>query len=328
MTAVAHPANSFLDPSVLARIGNLELLAKTVVEGFINGLHRSPHLGASTDFAEHRAYMPGDDIRRIDWRLYGRTDRHFVKEFEADTNTNFLVVLDVSASMRYRGASRGPEGVSKLQYGCYLAAVLAYFSSLQRDRVGLVTFDADIVEYIPPAAKHLRLVLHALQRAAGGAGAEAQWSAKKEAGARRRGGESVHSLVPVMRKLSESLRRRSIVLLISDLYEEPEAVMNALTFLRGRGNDVIVSQVLDRDELEFPFTDSGSFVDLESGVALPVIPDYLRAQYRELIAAHTAALGRGARDRRLDFALYDTSKPLDQALYAYLASRQRFGRVR
>ena len=131
-----------------------------------------------------------------------------------------------------------------------------------------------------------------------------------------------------MRKLSESLRRRSIVLLISDLYEEPDDVMRALTFLRGRGNDVIVSQVLDRDELEFPFTDSGSFVDLESRAALPVIPDYLRTQYRALIREHTATLARRTRDQRLDYALYDTARPLDQALHAYLAARQRFSRVR
>lgn len=316
MTSVAPSATSFLDPGILARIGNLELLAKTVVEGFINGLHRSPHLGASTDFAEHRPYMPGDDIRRIDWRLFGRTDRHYVKEFEADTNTNFLVVLDVSASMRYRGESTGPNGVNKLTYGCYLAAALAYFSSLQRDRVGLVTFDADIVEYVPPSAKHLQLVLHALQRAVTSA----------EAGAGRGAGEG--KLVPVMRKLSESLRRRSIVLLISDLYEEPDDVMDALTFLRGRGNDVIVSHVLDHDELAFPFTDAGSYVDLESRVALPVIPDYVRTQYRELMAAHTAALARRTRNQRLDYALYDTARPLDQALFAYLGARQRFSRVR
>jgi uncharacterized protein (DUF58 family) len=262
--------------------------------------------------------MPGDDIRRIDWRLFGRTDRHYVKEFEADTNTNFLVVLDISASMRYRGESTGPQGVSKLTYGCYLAAALAYFSSLQRDRVGLVTFDADIVEYVPPSAKHLQLVLHALQRTVAG-------SPERE---RARAPERAGALVPVMRKLGESLRRRSIVLLISDLYEEPDDVMDALTFLRGRGNDVIVSHVLDHDELAFPFTDAGSFVDLESRLALPVIPNYLRTQYRALVAAHTAELSRRSRNQRLDYALYDTAKPLDQALFAYLSSRQRFSRVR
>lgn len=322
-------ASRFLVPEVLARIGNLELLARTVVEGFLSGLHRSPYRGRSTDFAEHRGYTPGDDIRRIDWRLFGRTDRHYVKEFEADTNTNFLVVLDVSASMRYRGESGGPGGVNNLTYGCYLAAALAYFSSLQRDRVGLVTFDADIVEYVPPSAKHLQLVLHALQRAVRSAEAESQWSAGEQ-GRRKRSprAESGGSLVPVMRKLGESLRRRSIVLLISDLYEEADDVMNALTFLRGRGNDVIVSHVLDHDELSFPFTDAGSFVDLESRVALPVIPDYLRKEYRALVAAHTAELARRSRNQRLDYALYDTARPLDQALFAYLSARQRFSRVR
>jgi uncharacterized protein (DUF58 family) len=163
MTAPALPTNSYLDPSVLARIGNLELLARTVVEGFINGLHRSPLLGASTDFAEHRAYMPGDDIRRIDWRLFARSDRHYVKEYEADTNTNFNVILDISPSMRY-GANAEEGTPSKLTYACYLAACLTYFSSLQRDRVALATIDTDIVDYVPPSAKHLQLILHTLDR--------------------------------------------------------------------------------------------------------------------------------------------------------------------
>ena len=154
MTTTTHaPGAQFLDPAVLARISSLELRARSVVEGFIQGLHRAPNLGASTDFAEHRPYMPGDDVRRVDWRLYARTDRYYLKEFEADTNTNLVVVLDVSRSMTYG---------DKLSYACTLAACLAYFSSLQRDRVGLATFDDRIVEYVPPAAKHLRLVLYAL----------------------------------------------------------------------------------------------------------------------------------------------------------------------
>ena len=304
---------------MLARIGNLELLARTVVEGFINGLHRSPHLGSSTDFAEHRAYMPGDDIRRIDWRLFARTDRHFVKEFEAETNTNFMVLLDVSPSMRYRGdPASEPPAISKLEYGCYLAAALAYFSSHQRDRVGLATFDDDVVDYVPPSAKHLRLVLHALDRAGGAAGA----APRRAAGAR------ATSLLPPLRKLSESLRRRSIVLLISDLYEEPDAVIDALTHVRGRGNDLIVFHLLDRHELQFPFMDSSSFIDLETGERMPVIPEYLRVQYRELVAQHSATLARSTRDNRMDYALFDTSKPLDQALFTYLLARERFNRVR
>ncbi|MGD8895518.1 MAG: DUF58 domain-containing protein, partial [Acidobacteriota bacterium] len=153
----------FLDPKVLARIENLELLARTVVEGFINGLHRSPYLGRSVDFAEHRAYMPGDDIRRIDWRLFARTDRYYVKEFEADSNSNFLVLLDVSRSMQFSS-----HGISKLDYGRYLAACLTHFAHKQRDRVGLVTFDEDVVDFVPPSAKHREAVLHALDRLEGG----------------------------------------------------------------------------------------------------------------------------------------------------------------
>jgi len=305
-----------LDPTVLARIGNLELLARTVVEGFVNGLHRSPHLGSSTDFAEHRSYMPGDDIRGIDWRLYARTDRYYVKQFEADTNANFVVLLDVSPSMRYRGAAEGPGSVSKLDYGCFLAAALSYFSSTQRDRVGLATFDQDIVEFVPPSAKHLRLVLHALERTVASAAPDPVESARAS------------TLDAPLRKLTESLRRRSIVLLISDLYEEPDAVLSALANVRGRGNDLIVFHLLDRSEIEFPFADATNFVDLETGDRMPVIPDYLRAQYREVVADHTATLERRMREQRVDYALFDTSRPLDQALFTYLLARERFNTVR
>ncbi len=311
---------ALLDPTVLARIGNLELLARTVVEGFVNGLHRSPHLGSSTDFAEHRSYMPGDDIRGIDWRLYARSDRYYVKQFEADTNANFIVLLDVSPSMRYRGATEGAGSVSKLDYACYLAAALIYFSSTQRDRVGLATFDGDIVEYVPPSAKHLRLVLHALERTANAAATAPEPAPGVELRA--------STLDAPLRKLTESLRRRSIVLLISDLYEEPDAVLSALANVRGRGNDLIVFHLLDRTELEFPFADATNFVDIETGERMPVIPDYLRAQYREVVTEHTATLGRRMREQRTDYALFDTSKPLDKALFTYLLARERFSTAR
>lgn len=311
---------TLLDPAVLSRIGNLELLARTVVEGFVNGLHRSPHLGSSTDFAEHRSYMPGDDIRGIDWRLYARSDRYYVKQFEADTNANFVVLLDVSPSMRYRGATEGAGSVSKLDYACFLAAALCYFSSTQRDRVGLATFDRDIVEYVPPSARHLRLVLHALERTANAAAASAPEAASAPVVA--------STLDAPLRKLSEALRRRSIVLVISDLYEEPEAVLSALANVRGRGNDLIVFQLLDRTELEFPFADATNFVDSETGERMPVIPDYLRTQYREVVRAHTATLARRLREQRTDYALFDTSRPLDKALFTYLLARERFSTAR
>lgn len=320
------PGAHLIDPSVLARIGNLELLARTVVDGFINGLHRAPHLGSSTDFAEHRQYMPGDDIRRIDWKLYGRTDRYFVKHYEADTNTNFAVILDVSKSMRY-GASKETGRISKLEYGCYLAACLTYFSSMQRDRVGMVTIENDVSDYIPSSAKHLRIILQSLDRTLKDGQDAIATDAKTNALGETKLG-SATQLGPPMRKVSEIFRRRSMIAVISDLYEEPEAIVEAVNNLRGRGNDIMVFHLLDPTELEFPFTDSSNFIDIETGEKMPVIPEYLRTQYREVMAAHVAALGKQLRDQRIDYALFDTSKPLDGALYAYLATRERLRQVR
>jgi len=314
MTSAVAPQTSFLDPSVLARIGNLELLAKIVVEGFINGLHRSPHLGASTDFAEHRAYMPGDDIRRIDWKLYARSDRHYIKEYEADTNTNFNVILDVSPSMRY-GADPATGRVSKLTYACYVAACLAYFSSLQRDRVGLATIDTDIVDFVPPSAKHLQLLLHTLDRVE-----------KNGRDAKSAPGKS--TLLTPLRKLSETVRRRSLVVLISDFYEDVDEIMNAMVNVRGRGNDLVVFHLLDRHEIDFSFSDATNFIDMETGEKMPVIPEYLRKQYKEIVAEHSRALSKRIGETRADYVMMDTTKPLDQALFSYLLARQRFTRVR
>ncbi len=332
------PGTQFLDPAVLSRIGNLEFVAKVVVEGFINGLHRSPHLGSSTDFAEHRPYMPGDDIRRIDWRVYARTDRYYVKEFEAETNTNFLAIVDVSPSMRYRGTSdRGPR-VSKLEYACFLAAALAYFSSSQRDRVGLATFDGDLVDYVPPSARHLQQVLYALDRAhrAGVTRSPDEAPAPGVLAPRpTRPGAPLDQppagrtlLLEPLRKLSDTVRRRSIVLLISDLYQDPQAIFDAVDHLRGRGNDLICFHLLDRDEIEFPFTDAGTFLDVETGTRMPLVPEYFRAQYRALVQQHTDELQRMARERKVDYARFNTSEPIADALYAYLGARERYGRVR
>lgn len=294
------PGSGFIDPRVLTRIDNLELVAKHVVDGFINGLHRSPYLGLSLDFAEHRQYMPGDDIRRVDWRVFARTDRYYVKEFEAETNANFCVLLDVSKSMGW-----GSGDITKLDYAKYLAAALTYFSHGQRDRVGLVTFNQDVVEYVPPAAKHMDLVLHALDRAqAAGQG----------------------GLAAPLRKAADVLARRGIIVLISDFYEDPQAAVDAVTALRYRGHDVIVFHVLDKAEIEFPFDEAASFEDLETGERIPVVPETQRARYRELIADHVGKLARGFADHRIDYALFDTSTPLDYALFSYLADRERLSR--
>jgi uncharacterized protein (DUF58 family) len=290
----------FLDPVVLARIQNLELVARTVVDGFIGGLHHSPYLGLSTDFAEHRQYMPGDDIRRIDWRVYGRTDRFYVKEFEADTNANLLVMLDVSRSMDFG------ETVTKIDYARMLAASLLYLSRRQRDRVGLVTFDADLLDFVPPSAKHLDRSLHTLDsRDVGGRG----------------------DLTGPLRKLAEIVRRRSILVLISDCYEEPDTIVRSLAALRDRGHDVIVFQVLATAELEFPFSDASPFEDLETGERIPVVPATMRDEYRTMLREHCETLGRKLGDNKVDYYLAETGKPLDFALLEYLSRREWLARV-
>ena len=295
------PGSRFIDPAVLAKIGNLEFVARMVVDGVINGSHRSPYFGASVDFAEHRGYVPGDDIRRVDWRVFARTDKYYIKEFEADSNANFSVLLDVSKSMAF-GAR-----ITKLDYAKTLAACLTYLVSKQRDRVGLVTFDEEIVEHVPPSAKHVDVVLHTLDRAQ----------------AKRPG-----RLGPPLRKLAEHFGRRGIVVVISDLYEEPDEILDAVSLIRFRGNDVILFHVLDSAEIDFTFEDASSFEDLESGEQMPVVPDALREQYRAMIRDHIAALTSRAAAQRVDYNLLNTSTPLDYALFNYMAIRDRLSRTR
>ena len=293
----------FLDPLALSRISNLELLARTVVDGFISGLHHSPYLGFSVDFAEHRAYMPGDDIRRIDWRVFGRTDRLYVKEFEADTNANMSVLFDVSGSMHY-----GSGSITKVEYGKYLAACLTYFSRQQRDRVGIVTFDDDIIEYVPTSAKHMEVVLHVIDRIRPG---------EREGGFER-----------PLNKIAQVLTRRSLLVVISDLYEDPDVIIRALARLRAKGNDVIVFHLLDPAEVEFPFDEAAQFQDLESGERMPVVPEKLREEYQGHLETHLASLKRRMMQNAIDYCFVQTSQPLDHALFDYLARREQLSRVR
>ena len=295
------PGSRFIDPAVLAKIGNLEFVARSVVDGVINGSHRSPYFGASVDFAEHRGYVPGDDIRRVDWRVFARTDKYYIKEFEADSNANFSVLLDVSKSMAF--GSR----ITKLDYAKTLAACLTYLVSKQRDRVGMVTFDEEIIDHVPPSAKHVDVVLHTIERVQ----------------ARRPG-----RLGPPLRKLAEHFGRRGMVVVISDFYEEPDEVLDAVSLIRYRGNDVILFHVLDPAEIDFTFDDASSFEDLESGDQLPVVPDALREQYRAMIREHIAALTAKAAAQRVDYNLLNTAMPLDYALFNYMSIRDRLSRTR
>ena len=291
-----------MDPVVLARVGNLELVARSVVDGFINGMHRSPYFGASVDFAEHRGYTAGDDIRRVDWKLFGRTDRFYIKEYEADTNANFAVLLDVSKSMGF-----GSRGITKLEYGRILTACLTYLVHRQRDRVGFAAFDDDIVEFVPPSAKHMDVTLHVLDRLK---------STKPG------------SLAAPMKKLAEVFARRGVLVLVSDLYEDPQAVLEAVSPLRFRGHDLIVFHLLDPAEIEFDYDQASAFEDLESGEQLPIVPEALAEQYRSLVREHSDALRSKCSELRIDYQLLNTRTSLDQALFNYLSMREQLSRAR
>ena len=293
----AVPGTRFLDPVVLSRIGNLELVARSVVEGFIAGLHSSPFLGLSLDFAAHRQYEPGDDIRKVDWRVYARTDRYYIKEYEAETNANVFFAFDASRSMGY-----GSKGISKLDYGRYLTACLAYLSASQRDRVGAAVLGEGLADYVPPSVRHRRLVLSALDRARA-----------EEAG----------DLVRLLTRVAESLRRRGLVVVVSDLYAEPASVVRALGALRSKGQDVIVFHLLDPAEVDFPFATPRSFEDLETGERLPITPEEMREEYLELLGGHVGELAKRLTERRIDHELVVTSTPLDAVLFRYLVHRSR-----
>lgn len=304
MDRTASASTRFLDPEVLTRIGNLELLARTVVDGFLNGIHKAPYLGLSMDFAQHRPYVPGDDIRHLDWRLFARTDRYYIKQYEAETNTDLVALLDVSDSMDWTSDDARP---TKLDYGRFLAASLLYLSRRQRDRVGCTTFDHDPIERIPASARNLDLSLMALERSV----------------ARGPG-----DLKNAMYEVSSGLRKRGIVLLVSDLYEDVDDVVAAIRYLTSRKQDVMVFHVLDPGERELPTGDAVSFEDAETGEQVPVIPTKLREGYARVIGDHVEALRKAMVKERVDFVPVDTSTPLDHALFAYLSLRSRSTRRR
>ena len=293
---------SFLDPVLLARISDLALLARTVVDGFMHGQHRSMRRGSSSDFAQHRSYQPGDDLRRIDWRLLGRTDRFYVKEFEADTNASVVFALDSSASMDY-----GSGKVTKYDYGRFLIASLAWLSQQQGDRVGLATFTGDIVDVVPPSARHLQLLLHTLGKSrATGAG----------------------TLAAPVQRLTHMTTRAGIMVLVTDCYESPAELGRSADALRMRGQDLIVFHVVDAAERDFPFTAAATFEDSESKTRIAVRPDDLRERYLEQSREHHAAVAKRLAASGADYVRVDTDQPLDRALHAYLDRRLARSRVR
>jgi uncharacterized protein (DUF58 family) len=289
----------FLDPATLARLGSLELKARTVVEGFLSGLHRSPFKGFSVEFAEYRQYLPGDDLSTIDWKVYARSDRYYVKKFEEETNLDCHILLDVSASMGY-----GSHGITKLRYGSMLAACLAYLMNRQRDAVALTTFDDAITGMLPASARpgHLRSILVTLDTLALG---------------------SKTDVSKPLHLLADGIRKRGLVVLISDLLDEPERVIDGLKHFRFRGSDVIVFHLLDPAELTFPFERATRFRDIELGDELMAVPSVVRQQYLDALNQAVARYKQELGSAGIDYQLMDTSTPLEFALMSYLSTRGR-----
>ncbi|MBL8170539.1 MAG: DUF58 domain-containing protein [Acidobacteria bacterium] len=289
----------FLAPDVLAKITSLELLARTVVEGFISGLHRSPFTGFSTEFAEYRQYMPGDDLRYLDWKLLGRTDRYYIKKYRADTNAQCHILIDASASMRYTTGE-----ITKLQYAQFLGSSLAYLANKQQDAVGLIAFDQEVRAHVPALSRsgHMRTIFGRLEQLE--AGNETKLSA-------------------MLHEAAERIARRGIVIVISDFYDEPDELIEALQHLRFKGNDTIVFQLLDKNELDFEFSEPVLLQDLETEEQIHVLPDILGEGYRTTIQQHVEALRDGCARNKIDYELLTTDKPLDFALFSFLAKRAR-----
>ena len=296
---MAQAATRFIQPDVLARISSLELLARSVVEGFLAGLHRSPFKGFSVDFMEYRPYVFGDDVRQVDWKVFARTGRYFVREFEGETNTRLHLLLDMSRSMDYSSG-----GQTKLTYGRFLAAAIAWLANRQRDACGLTLFDTEVRKHLPPRATraHLHLLLRSLEEA---------------------NPEAATNLERSLQAVAERHRKRGFVVLISDLFTDINAVERALQHFRFTGHNVLVFQILDPQEIEFDFKDVVELLDVESDAKMLIDAKAARAQYQKNFQAHQDQLRRICGLLQIDHAVLRTDAPLDAALFHYLSARSR-----
>jgi uncharacterized protein (DUF58 family) len=296
---VSTALQRFLDPAVLSAISGLDLVAKTVVDGFVAGLHRSADFGFSQEFAEYRAYTPGDDLRHVDWNVFARTERAYLKRYRGETNSPLTMLLDASNSMAYAS-----HAVKKMDYARYIAASLFYLAiRKQRDAAGLIVFDDEVRSFVRPSTRHgqLHRLLAALELA--------------EPRARTR-------FEAPLEHLRGFLRRRGIIVILSDFYESPETIVRAIEPLRFRGNEVVLFHVLDPSELEPRIPGSAVLVDLENASRFPVTAEYAEGRYRERISGHIESLRVGARGAGLTYQLLVTDQPLDAALREYLTVRQ------
>ena len=291
----------YLKPEVVAKLSNMSLRARLVVEGYIIGMHKSPYHGFSVEFAEHRAYGPGDEIRHIDWKLYGKTDRYYVKRYEEETNLRSYLILDTSDSMNY---SSGP--VTKLEYASYLSAAIAYLMLNQQDGIGLVTFDEKIQQFIPPRStpSHLNTILSRLEQIKTG---------------------SDTKLGPTLHEMAERIKKRGLVIIISDLLDTPEEVLDGLKHFRHNKQEVIVFHILDRQEHQFNFNARTRFRDMETGEMITTEPWHIRKDYQELVEKFQNSYRRHCRERHIDYIPLFTDESLDVALNEYLRKRQKLG---
>ena len=299
MPWAAHD-RTFLDPAVVARLGTLELKARTIVEGFLSGLHRSPFKGFSVEFAEYRQYSPGDDLHTIDWKVYARSDRHYIKKFEEETNLDCHLLLDVSGSMGYGSH----HSMSKFEYGAVLAASLGYLMNRQRDAVGLTAFDENIVSMLPASARpgHLTALLLTLDRLTTG---------------------HKTNVSKPLHHLADSLTKRGLVVLISDLLDDPAEIIRGLRHFQFRGIDVIVFHILDPDEIDFPFERATRFEDLETSEEVMAVPGAVRSHYLKAMGEMIEGYRRELGAHGIDYQLLNTNHPLELALLSYLSTRSR-----
>lgn len=291
----------FLNPAVVSKLATMELRARLVVEGFVTGLHRSPYKGFSVEFAEHRQYMPGDPLKHIDWKVFGKTDRFYIKEYEEETNLRGHILLDASASMAYSSG-----GISKLEYGRYLAAALIYLMLKQQDSVGLLVFDQKVRRFVPPhsSTKQLHILLSELDRA--------DASSETDIGL-------------VLHELARRIKRRGLVVLISDLLDDPEDVLPGLKHFRHLKHEVIVFHVLDPREADFRFDADATFRDMETGEVMTTEPFSVRRDYLDAVDRWMTTLRRECAESRIDYVPVLTSTPYDRALFSYLEKRKRLG---
>lgn len=298
------PTRNLADPETLARISRLELRARAVVEGVVSGMHKSPHRGSSVEFAQHRDYVPGDEIRHIDWKVYARSDRYQIKQYEEETNLKATLVVDTSTSMDYKGLK---SHLSKREYAAVVAASIASLLLKQRDTVGLTTFDDGVRQFIPPASTsaHMKLLLEMLER--------------RDAQPKTAVGDTFHDL-------AERLKRRGMIIVLSDLFTDPDEMLRGLQHFRHRKHEVIIFHVLDRDELTFPFKDASVFQGMEGEEPLMAEPNALRQGYLQVFGEYVEKLKKGCRELNMDYQQLVTDQPIDAVLARYLSSRSSQGK--